>query len=95
MVHANADNGQSEGDVHAFGRLHLTGFLIPLETTHFERDVSLIMIHGHTSVELAASGLCKYGIGWHGALHIPSPLAHFLHGGYDFLFFLPAEETIL
>lgn len=28
------------------------------------------------------------------AFHVPSPLAHFLYGGDDFLFFLPSEETV-
>ena len=95
MIDAHADDRQAKRDIHTAGTLHLTRFLIPIERTHLQGDMSLIMIHRHNTIKLSAFGFGKDTVWRHRTVNVESALLQFLYGRNDFLCFLPAEHSVL
>ena len=57
--------------------------------------MSLVVIHGHTTVVFAAACLGKEGVGGHGSLHVESSFSQCVHGRDNLFLLLPAKETVV
>ena len=68
----------------------------PLEAYQLQRDLSLVVIHGHHHVEVARQGADEQRIRGVGARHVPPRLLHhFLNGGLDHIHFLTSAQAEL
>ena len=84
MIDRGTNDGQAHRDIHP-----------QFKFSHLERDVPLVMIHGHDPIEVAAFGAGENRIWGNGAADVPPTCPRLLYRWADLMNLFIAEQPML